>query len=134
VFSPTSLVTSSSFSKSTLKQLVCNFFVPIPTILPGLAAGSYTLVLSDAGYWPLAVNPGPPSNSLLSDGFGSLGAPSFQTCNTTSDGTTCVTRTASFAVDILANGIVPEPGTFALVATGLTIVVAGRRRSTHRSF
>jgi len=98
-------------------------------VVPNLSTGTYTLVLTDAGFWPLGVNPGPPAHSLLSDGFGSLGAPSFQTCNTTSDGTTCVTRTSNFAVDIQAKGVVPEPGTFALLATGLIVVAAGRRRA-----
>jgi hypothetical protein len=102
-------------------------------VVPNLSAGTYTLVLTDAGYWPVAVNPGPPTHSLLSDGFGSLGTPSFQTCNTTSDGTTCVTGTSNFAVDIVANGVVPEPGTFALVAAGLAMVAARRQRALHRS-
>jgi MYXO-CTERM domain-containing protein len=69
--------------------------------LPGLPAGTYTLVLSDANNIPYAVDPGPPVSSLLSDGFGDLTGGVFQTCNMTSDGTFCITPTANFAVDIV---------------------------------
>jgi len=71
-------------------------------VLGVLPAGVYTLVLTNAGYTPYAVNPGPP-NSLIQDDFGDLTGGVFQTCNTTADGTTtCVTPTANFAVDVVA--------------------------------
>jgi len=71
-------------------------------VLGALPAGAYTLVLTNAGYTPYAVNPGPP-NSLIQDGFGDLTGGVFQTCNITADGTTtCVTPSANFAVDVVA--------------------------------
>ena len=70
-------------------------------VLTNVPAGTYTLVVSDANNVPFAVDPGPPVSTLLSDGFLDLTAGVFQTCNTTSDGTTCITPTNKFAVDIV---------------------------------
>ncbi|HTO69737.1 MAG TPA: DVUA0089 family protein [Myxococcota bacterium] len=70
-------------------------------VLGSLPAGAYTLVLTNSGYTPYAVNPGPP-NSRIQDDFGDLTGGVFQTCNITADGTTtCVTPTANFAVDVV---------------------------------
>jgi hypothetical protein len=89
-----------------------------------LPPGTYTLVLSDAGYIPDAVNPGPPSSSLLSDGFADLTGGVFQTCNTTSDGTTCITPTGNYAVDIIEQigSQVPEPGSALLLPIGAGLI------------
>jgi hypothetical protein len=110
----------------------------------GVPAGTYTLLLSDANYIPYAVNPGPPDSSLLSDGFADLTAGVFQTCNTTSDGTTtCITPTSDYAVDIVdltgadlgtgtgsgtGSGAVPEPAVGALTLIGLAALRMFRRR------
>jgi hypothetical protein len=60
------------------------------------------LNLTDANYVPLAVNPGPAGGStLLSDGFTDFTGGVFQTCNSTTDGTFCITPTSNFAVDIV---------------------------------
>ena len=100
-----------------------------------LPAGVYTLVLTDANYIPLAVNPGPPISTRLSDGFTDLTGGVFQTCNLTSSGTTCVTPTHNFAVDIvLLEGpginLVPEPASTSFTAIGVAalIVIAIKRR------
>jgi hypothetical protein len=89
-----------------------------------LAPGTYTLTLSDAGYIPYAVNPGPPSSSFLSDGFADLTGGGFQTCNTTSDGTTCITPTGNYAVDIIGQigPEVPEPGSALLLGVGAGLI------------
>jgi hypothetical protein len=107
-----------------------------------LAAGNYTLVLSDANYVPDAVNPGPPASTLLSDGFADLTGGVFQTCNTTSTGTTCITPGNSYAVDITLQSAggspgggtsTPEPGTFGLLALGAAAAAAMRARKMHQS-
>ena len=97
----------------------------------GLAAGTYTLVLTDANYVPYAVNPGPPISTLLSDGFADFTGGVFQTCNTTGDGTFCITPSSAFAVDIVdlscsvdhpgCSGLstTPEPMSSALLGLGL---------------
>jgi len=96
--------------------------------ITGLPAGVYTLVLTDANYVPFAVNPGPPSSTLLSDGFSDLTGGVFQTCNTTSDGTFCITPTSNFAVDIVdlsGSGLatVPEPQSLEFVGIGLAALL-----------
>jgi hypothetical protein len=106
----------------------------------GLPAGVYTLLLSDANYIPFSVNPGPPASSLLSDGFTDFTGGVFQTCNTTSDGTFCITPTGNYAVEILgsAEGIrgpelVPEPATWGFLATGLAALAAMKKKSIRRA-
>ncbi len=91
------------------------------TLTVSLAPGSYHLVLSDAGYIPFAVSPGPPISSALSDGFADLTGGVFQTCSNTG---ACISDTGSFAVDIL--GLpptpVPEPSSAVLAATAVAVL------------
>jgi hypothetical protein len=108
-----------------------------------LSAGTYTLLLTDANFIALAVNPnvflGPYDlTDTTSNRYGSstgtgayadLTGGAFQTCVTLTD---CNTDSGNFAVDILAASgppplPVPEPGTLALVGSGLALL-AGRRR------
>jgi len=90
---------------------------------PALAPGTYTLLLSDADYIPVAVNPGPPVSNLLSDGFTDLTGGVFQTCNLTSDGTFCITPANNYAVDlILSPQAAPEPGFLWLIAALLAVL------------
>jgi uncharacterized repeat protein (TIGR01451 family) len=70
-------------------------------VLTNVPPGTYTLIVSDANNVPFAVDPGPPTSMLLSDGFLDLTAGVFQTCNITSDGTFCITPNNHFAVDIV---------------------------------
>jgi hypothetical protein len=88
-----------------------------------LPAGTYTLVVSDANYIPMAVNPGPPASTLLSDGFTDLTGGVFQTCNVTSDGLTCITPSGNYAVDIIGLPA-PEPESVALMALGVCTITA----------
>jgi hypothetical protein len=97
-----------------------------------LAPGTYTLLLSDANYIPFAVSPGPPTSSLLSDGFADLSGGIFQTC--VSNGT-CITPNGHFAVDISGVPVstVPEPSTLTLLASGLVALVYARTRRSVNS-
>ena len=95
----------------------------------GLAAGTYTLLLSDANYFPAAVNPGPPYTTI-GDGFVDLTGDAFQTCAAVAD-FPCADRTGNWAVDLSyaaatvgtapseSQPPVPEPGTLLCVGGGL---------------
>jgi len=96
----------------------------------GLAAGTYTVLLSDALYTPNAVYE---TTGYLGDGFSDLtgGSLPFQTCYDAGD---CNTDTANWALDITTSSGVttstPEPGSFGLAGLGL-LAAAGwsaRRR------
>lgn len=95
-----------------------------------LAAGTYTVVLSDAEYYPVAVQE---TNGVLGDGFFDLtgGSLPFQTCATLTD---CNNDTANWALDITAPTSVPEPTTFGLAGLGFAIAagVSWRKRRPSR--
>ena len=79
-----------------------------------LAAGTYTLVLTDANNIPNAIF----DNGALSEGFTDLTAGVFQTCDPVSNA--CITPNGNYAVDITsASGFTPEPGALWLMAAGL---------------
>lgn len=94
-----------------------------------LAAGSYTLLLSDARYIPLAVSPGDPTpQDLTSAGsYADFTAGVFQTCNERGE---CIITNGDFAVDLLfaTSGAIPEPGTMLLLGSGLAALVWQRKR------
>jgi hypothetical protein len=91
-----------------------------------LAAGVYTLVLTDANYIPNAIY----DNGALSEGFVDFTNGVFQTCDPVSN--VCITPNGNYAVDILsANGglmAVPEPGSLALFSLGLGVLAGWGRR------
>ena len=89
-----------------------------------LGPGSYSLVLADANYQPNALIM--PGASTLADGFTDFTGGSFDTCNLTSNGTTCVTRTADWAFDIALP--VPEPASWSMLAGAVVLVFWRRRR------
>ena len=70
------------------------------TLTATLAAGTYTLLLTDAGYQPFAFNPGDPSPFDLTSAssYADLTGGVFQTCNDQGD---CIQPNGSFAVDLL---------------------------------
>jgi len=79
-----------------------------------LAAGTYTLVLTDANYIPNAIY----DNGALSEGFTDLTAGVFQTCDPVSNA--CITTNGNYAVDITSTSVLtPEPGALWLMAVGL---------------
>jgi hypothetical protein len=87
---------------------------------PSLAAGTYTLVLSDAGYQPAAIYDG----GALSEGFFDLTGGVFQTCEST---TNCISPSGNYAVDIITPRVVgtqgtPEPPPLPLLLTGLALL------------
>jgi hypothetical protein len=95
----------------------------------GLAAGAYTVLLTDANYVPNAVYE---TTGYLGDGFSDLtgGSLPFQTCYDAND---CNTDSANWALDITTAGTVttPEPASFLLVGLALLTAIActlrGRR-------
>jgi hypothetical protein len=106
-------------------------------LLAGLAAGTYTLVLTDANYIPNAVNPGPPGASTIGDGFTDFTGGVFQTCNFPSGGMACITPTSNFAMDIVDESgptlsPTPEPASFVLGGTGLVALVLRKRSLSRR--
>lgn len=94
-----------------------------------LKAGSYTLLLSDANFLPLAVDPGASTPFDLTDTSGSytdLTSGVFQTCVTLTD---CNTGTPNFAVDILQSSTVtPEPASLVLLGAALTVIYLRRNK------
>ena len=97
-----------------------------------LAAGSYTLLLSDADYEPFAFNPGDPTPQDLTSAlsYGDLTGGVFQTCN---DHGFCITPNGDFAVDLLfTSAAIPEPGTLLLLGSGLAALAWQRRRRKQR--
>ncbi len=109
------------------------------TLSATLGAGTYTLLLTDANFVPIAVNPGPAGPYDLTDtssnNYGSstgngayddLTGGVYQTCV---DQNNCNTDNANFAVDItgLPVSATPEPGTLSL-----TLLAAGLAWMTGR--
>lgn len=94
----------------------------------GLAPGTYTVVLSDAGYTPNAVYEAP--GGTLGDGFSDLtgGSLPLQTCY---DPNNCNTDTANWALDITtptSTAATPEPASFVLAGIGLALALGASRR------
>ena len=108
------------------------------TLKATLTAGTYTLLLTDANFVPLAVNPGILSPFDLTDttsnnygsstgngAYNDLSSGVFQTCASATD---CNTDNGKYAVDIVDQtgatllSPTPEPGTFVLYASGLILM------------
>src|ERR1035438_853805 len=100
------------------------------TLSESLSAGTYTVLLTDAGYLPAAVFE---TGGLLGDGFIDFTGGAFQTCNTVGSDTTCITPTADWALDVTtpdsAPPPVPEPAGLWLFGIPLIVLgAAGRQR------
>lgn len=85
----------------------------------GLAAGSYTVLLSDGAYLPNALFEG--TGGTLGDGFTDLTGGVFQTCVDQND---CNSDTGNWALDISAPAAssVPEPAVGALAGAALVLL------------
>jgi hypothetical protein len=104
-----------------------------------LAAGTYTIILSDALFYPAAASEPPGGN--LADGFDDFtaGSPTFSTCYDT-----CITDNGNWAIDFettaeggatITETQTPEPASLLLTGAGLLVVGAiwRRRLNTPRS-
>jgi hypothetical protein len=100
----------------------------VQLVFTGLAAGTYTVLLSDANYVPNAVYE---AIGYLGDGFSDLtgGSLPFQTCY---DPTDCNTDSTNWALDVTTAGTTssstPEPASFLLVGPALLTATAWNRR------
>jgi PEP-CTERM motif len=89
----------------------------------GLAAGDYTILLTDANYTPNAIYGSP---GYLGDGFTDFTNGAFTTCY---DEANCKTDTANWALDFSTTATVtPEPATSGLVGIGLALAIGFARR------
>lgn len=97
-----------------------------------LAAGTYTVLLTDGDYLPAAVFE---DSGTLGDGFFDLSGGAFQTCV---DENNCNTDTANWALDIStstnsAPPAVPEPSSVELAGSGALFIVAWMYRRDKRT-
>jgi hypothetical protein len=94
----------------------------------GLAAGTYTVLLSDGDNVPNAVFE---TTGLLGDGFTDLTGGVFQTC---ADANDCNNDNGNWALDITASNVsvtaTPEPATVELIGLAALAMALARRSKT----
>jgi hypothetical protein len=94
-----------------------------------LAAGTYTIVLSDGQYVANAVF----DKGTLGEGFSDLTAGVF--CNLSVNGADCPNTSGAYALDVTtttSSVATPEPGVLLLLAAGLSLLGAGKRFRSFR--
>ena len=102
------------------------------TMTFSLAAGTYTVLLTDGLYIPNAVFG---TNGTLGDGFTDLTGGAFQTCDV--NGANCIKPTANWALDITTpetTTSAPEPGGLWVFGIGLILWSAASRRQRLTGF
>lgn len=114
--------TVSDFGDTTCGDVAMNF--------ASLAAGTYTIVLSDGQYIANAVF----DNGTLGEGFTDFTGGAF--CNTvdSTTGTPCPNTSGAYALDVTTSGSstpppMPEPAAFLLLATALFCLAAYQFRN-----
>lgn len=100
----------------------------ITMTLTSLAAGTYTVILTDGQYVPQAVL----DNGPLSEGFNDFTGGAF--CNIAINGVDCPNTSGAYAFDItgLPASSVPEPAQVAWVGAALVGLALVRRRQLQR--
>lgn len=94
-----------------------------------LAAGTYTIVLSDGSYVSNAVFEGP--GGLLGDGFSDFTGGQFCNIFVDSNGDACTSTSGAYALDVTTitpTVVTPEPATLLLLGTGLLAVYSKKRQ------
>ncbi len=95
----------------------------IAMTLTALAAGTYTVILTDGQYIPQAVS----DNGTLGEGFNDFTGGAF--CNVAINGVNCPNTSGSYAFDITGlPASVPEPAPAALVGAVLLALVIRRTK------
>jgi hypothetical protein len=102
----------------------------ITMTIPNLAAGIYTVVLTDGEYIPMAAQ----DNGTLGEGFFDFTAGAFCNSADVDTGTDCPNTTGAYALDIITQPgtttAAPEPSSIALLALGLAGVAFWQRRKS----
>jgi hypothetical protein len=100
----------------------------ITMTVPALAAGTYTVVLSDGNYFADAVF----DNGTLGEGFTDFTGGIF--CNLDINGVACPNTSGAYALDIdgLPASSVPEPAAVPLFVSGVLFLAASLKRRFRR--